>query len=79
MASVPTAALLYAKFADATFIGISGLIGAGKSTLAGKLASAFDIPLYKEPVEENEYLTSFYENPEKYGFAMQVYLLSFRF
>lgn len=61
------------------FIGISGLIGAGKSTLASKLALAFDVPLYKEPVEENEYLSSFYGNPEKYGFAMQIYLLSFRF
>jgi len=61
------------------FIGISGLIGAGKSTLAAKLSEALDVPLYKEPVEENEYLTSFYENPERFGFSMQVYLLSFRF
>lgn len=61
------------------FIGISGLIGAGKSTLAEKLASALKVPLFKEPVEENAYLSKFYENPEKYGFSMQVYLLSFRF
>lgn len=61
------------------FIGVSGLIGAGKTTLARKLSEHYGVPLYKEPVEENEYLDKFYKDPAKYGFAMQVYLLNYRF
>jgi deoxyadenosine kinase len=61
------------------FIGISGVIGAGKSTLATALAKRLDLPVYYEPVQDNEYLADFYSDIPKYGFAMQVYLLNKRF
>lgn len=61
------------------FIGISGVIGAGKSTLARALGEHLDMDVYYEPVEDNEYLEDFYRDTARYSFAMQVYLLNRRF
>ena len=61
------------------FIGIAGMIGAGKSTLAAALGQHLGIDTYYEPVADNEYLTDFYRDTAKYSFAMQVYLLNRRF
>ena len=61
------------------FIGIAGMIGAGKSTLATALGEHLDIDVYYEPVEDNEYLEDFYRDTRRYSFAMQIYLLNRRF
>lgn len=60
-------------------IGISGIIGVGKSTLTESLGKILSWDVVKEPVESNEYLCKFYEDMEKYAFPMQVYLLNHRF
>ena len=54
------------------FISISGLIGAGKTTLATKLAERMNLPCFYEPVIDNAYLADFYEDPARYSFPMQV-------
>jgi deoxyadenosine kinase len=64
---------------DGLFIGISGLIGAGKSTLATALAKELGLPVYYEPVVDNVYLEDFYTDMAKYSFPMQIYLLNKRF
>ena len=61
------------------FIGIAGLIGAGKSTLATALGEHIGLPVYYEPVQDNEYLADFYRDTAKYAFSMQIYLLNRRF
>jgi deoxyadenosine kinase len=61
------------------FIGIAGMIGAGKSTLATALGQHLGIDTYYEPVADNEYLADFYRETARYSFAMQVYLLNRRF
>ncbi len=61
------------------FIGIAGIIGAGKSTLATALGSHLDLPVYYEPVADNEYLADFYRDTARYSFATQIYLLNRRF
>lgn len=61
------------------FIGIAGMIGAGKSTLATALGEHLDIDVYYEPVEDNEYLEDFYRDTKRYAFATQIYLLNKRF
>ena len=61
------------------FIGIAGMIGAGKSTLATALGEHLDIDVYYEPVDDNEYLEDFYRDTRRYSFAMQIYLLNRRF
>jgi len=64
---------------DNVFIGISGLIGAGKSTLATALGKELGLPVYFEPVADNAYLADFYKDMSKYSFAMQIFLLNKRF
>ena len=58
------------------FIGIAGLIGAGKTTLARALGEHLNMPVYYEPVADNIYLADFYKDPAKWGFQMQIYLLN---
>jgi deoxyadenosine kinase len=61
------------------FIGIAGMIGAGKSTLATALGEHLDLPVYFEPVQDNAYLADFYRDTKQYSFATQIYLLNRRF
>jgi deoxyadenosine kinase len=61
------------------FIGIAGLIGAGKTTLATALGQHLDLEVHFEPVIDNEYLDDFYRDTKRYAFAMQIYLLNRRF
>jgi deoxyadenosine kinase len=61
------------------FIGISGLIGAGKSTLAKALGEELGLPVYYETVEGNSYLADFYKDQAKYAFPLQIQLLNQRF
>lgn len=61
------------------FVGISGIIGAGKSTLTTDLARALGATAYMEPVKENPYLEGFYADMARFGFTMQVFLLNKRF
>lgn len=61
------------------FIGIAGMIGAGKSTLATALGAHLKLPVYYEPVQDNEYLADFYRETARYAFATQIYLLNRRF
>ena len=61
------------------FIGIAGMIGAGKSTLATALGEHLEIDVFYEPVGDNEYLEDFYRDTRRYAFSMQIYLLNRRF
>jgi deoxyadenosine kinase len=60
-------------------ITISGLIGAGKTTLTNQLSKELGWNIIQEPVETNPYLDLFYTDMNKYGFAMQIYFLNHRF
>ena len=61
------------------FIGISGIIGAGKSTLAQNLAKHLGYEAFNEPVKENPYLEDFYADMNRWGAMMQIHLLFRRF
>ena len=50
-----------------------------QTTLAVALAKKLGLPVYFEPVVDNEYLQDFYSDMGKYSFALQVYLLNRRF
>lgn len=61
------------------FIGVAGLIGAGKSTLTQQLADHLGYDTAFEPVETNPYLDDFYQDMGRWTFNMQMFLLSARF
>ncbi|HEX9733985.1 MAG TPA: deoxynucleoside kinase [Thermoanaerobaculia bacterium] len=64
---------------ETLFIGIAGMIGAGKSTLAKTLGQHLDMDVYYEPIGDNDYLEDFYRDTPRYSFATQIYLLNRRF
>ncbi len=61
------------------FIAIEGNIGAGKTTLAKKIAEKYNAKLILEQFEENPYLAKFYENPDRYSFQLEMSFLVDRF
>lgn len=56
-------------------IALSGLIGAGKSTLARSLSEELGLQLIEEQVEDNECLKLFYKNRPEYAFVLQISLM----
>ena len=61
------------------FIAIEGNIGAGKTTLATKIAEHFDAKLVLEQFEENPFLPNFYKDAEKYSFPLELSFLAGRY
>jgi deoxyguanosine kinase len=61
------------------FIAIEGNIGAGKTSLATRIASEFNARLILEQFEENTFLPKFYENPAKYAFPLELTFLAERY
>ena len=60
-------------------IAITGNIGAGKTTLARKLAEHYKWDLLYEAVEGNPYLADFYEDMARWSFHLQIFFLNSRF
>lgn len=60
-------------------IWVEGLIGCGKSTFSREVGKRLELRVVEEPVETNPYLEKFYQEPKKFAFGMQVYLLHQRY
>jgi deoxyadenosine/deoxycytidine kinase len=60
-------------------IAIEGGIGAGKSTFATWLAQDLGAECMLERFEENPFLEKFYENPDAYGFSVELSFLADRY
>ena len=56
-------------------IAIEGNIGAGKTSLAQKIAAHTGAELLLEHFEDNPYLADFYKHPDQYTFQLEVYFL----
>ena len=61
------------------YIAIAGNIGAGKSALTELLAGHFRWQAHYEWVDDNPYLSDFYEDMRRWSFNLQVFFLSSRF
>lgn len=61
------------------YIAIEGNIGAGKTTLATKIATDYNAKLVLEQFEDNPFLPKFYENQDKYSFHVELSFLAERY
>lgn len=61
------------------YIAIEGLIGAGKTTLAKRLAAEWGARTVLEEFEDNPFLPSFYKDQQRYGFSVELSFLAQRY
>ena len=61
------------------YVVIEGNIGAGKTTLAGRIADQFNAHLILEHFSDNPFLPKFYDDPEKYSFPLELSFLASRY
>ncbi|TMM58190.1 2-amino-4-hydroxy-6-hydroxymethyldihydropteridine diphosphokinase [Maribacter algarum] len=66
-------------FAHTNFIAIEGNIGAGKTTLAKKIAEDFNGKLVLERFADNPFLPKFYEDQGRYAFPLEMSFLADRY
>jgi len=64
---------------DIKYIAIEGVIGAGKTSLAKKLAQKMEAKLILEEFETNPFLSKFYDDRKRYAFQTQMFFLVNRF
>ncbi|GJM60829.1 deoxynucleoside kinase [Persicobacter diffluens] len=60
-------------------IAVAGNIGSGKTTLCNKLAHHYGWTAEFEPVDDNPYLSDFYDDMERWAFHLELYFLKSRF
>lgn len=66
-------------FSKFNFIAIEGNIGAGKTTLANKIADDFNGKLILERFADNPFLPKFYEDRNRYAFPLEMSFLADRY
>ena len=66
-------------FSRFNFIAIEGNIGAGKTTLATKIANDFNGKLILERFADNPFLPQFYEDRNRYAFPLEMSFLADRY
>ena len=64
---------------DIRYVAIEGVIGAGKTSLAMKLAEKMKANLILEEFESNPFLEKFYDDRKRYAFQTQMFFLVNRF
>jgi deoxyadenosine/deoxycytidine kinase len=60
-------------------IAVAGNIGSGKTTLTGLMSKYLGWQPHYEDVDTNPYLSSFYEDMQRWSFNLQIYFLNSRF
>ncbi|NUM31798.1 MAG: deoxynucleoside kinase [Bacteroidetes bacterium] len=60
-------------------IAVSGNIGAGKTTLTQMLAKHYNWEPHFEALDDNPYISDFYDDMHRWSFNMQMYFLNSRF
>ena len=67
------------NLAQFNYIAIEGNIGAGKTSLASKLAGDFNAKLILERFKDNPFLPKFYKDPTRYAFPLEMSFLADRY
>jgi deoxyadenosine/deoxycytidine kinase len=60
-------------------IAVAGNIGSGKTTLTNLLSKHFAWDVHYEDVEDNPYISDFYNDMQRWSFNLQIYFLNTRF
>ena len=58
------------------YVVIEGNIGAGKTSLATRIAEQFNARLVLESFADNPFLPKFYDDPGKYSFPLELSFLA---
>lgn len=66
-------------FSQLQFLAIEGNIGAGKTTLAKRIAKDFDAKLILERFADNPFLPKFYEDQSRFAFPLEMSFLADRY
>jgi 2-amino-4-hydroxy-6-hydroxymethyldihydropteridine diphosphokinase len=66
-------------FSSLEYVAIEGNIGAGKTSLANKMADDFNAKLILERFAENPFLPSFYKDQARYAFPLEMSFLADRY
>lgn len=66
-------------FSKYNYIAIEGNIGAGKTSLASKMAHDFNAKLILERFADNPFLPKFYEDANRYAFTLEMSFLADRY
>ena len=66
-------------FSNYNYIAIEGNIGAGKTSLATKIAQDFNAKLILERFADNPFLPKFYKEPKRYAFTLEMSFLADRY
>lgn len=66
-------------FSNFNYIAIEGNIGAGKTSLASRIANDFNGKLILERFADNAFLPKFYEEPKRYAFTLEMSFLADRY
>jgi 2-amino-4-hydroxy-6-hydroxymethyldihydropteridine diphosphokinase len=66
-------------FSNYNYIAIEGNIGAGKTSLANKIAHDFNAKLILERFADNPFLPKFYAEPQRYAFTLEMSFLADRY
>ncbi len=61
------------------YLAIEGVIGAGKTSLAARMAERYRARLLLEQHEENPFLSDFYHDPLRFAFSTQMFFLLSRY
>jgi len=67
------------NFSKYNYIAIEGNIGAGKTSLATKMAHDFNAKLILERFADNPFLPKFYEDAQRYAFTLEMSFLADRY
>tara|TARA_R110000868_G_scaffold27421_10_gene104116 strand:+ start:1818 stop:2960 length:1143 start_codon:yes stop_codon:yes gene_type:complete len=67
------------NFSKFNYIAIEGNIGAGKTSLASKIAHDFNAKLILERFKDNPFLPKFYEDAQRYAFPLEMSFLADRY
>jgi deoxyadenosine/deoxycytidine kinase len=71
--------VIFKRGVEKMHLAIAGNIGSGKTTLTTLLSKHYKFEPHYEDVEDNPYISDFYEDMQRWSFNLQIYFLNARY